>query len=764
MKCRLCQSLNTRLSSARIAGIYLIVGGLWIILSSYWASSRATAPDQFLTYEIAKGLTYVIFTGAMLWFLCRSWSNQIKEAVETKERTLLKYQTYVKNSPIAIAVVDREGRLLEVNAAITTLTGYGPEELKKKTIFDLDRTVSLEETANVFAEVFEKGHATQERVIQRKDGTHLDIKVDGICFDNNQAIFFSTDITERIQNERKLLMLNAMLRAIRRVNKAIVEENEVDDLLQKICDVLVQDRDFKHAWIVLLDSDGKPVHYSDAPALPDADRLKAFLNEGKLEACLAEMPAEDGLVVAKDPHSECPDFPVMRGLEGCALLGMHFKYDNHEGYIALMANPNVVDDAEEIGLFREVCGDLQYGLHTMRMEQEKAQALNDLLIAKQAAENADKAKDDFLAVMSHELRTPLNPIIGFSEMLLQDATSEPERTYAEAIFQAGNRQLELIDEILHYLRLYRGTVEITSETFSLCELCESVIHDAASNAKASKLDLSLTNGAKGKPVSPEFEVSSDEQVIRRMLDNLIGNACKYTAEGYVRLDLSESDRSPGEFLFTVEDSGIGIASDDQGKLFEAFSQADSSYTRRHEGIGLGLAICKKLADLLGGDISLSSKPHCGSTFTLRLPLSASSGPKPVATTKHHPTPDKFDQPVQILSVDDKPDNLFVLEKMLHQAGGQVHRAENGAVAVESCSKHHYNVILMDLAMPVMNGLDACQSIRSQGLNRETPIIAVTADVTPETHLRCKNLGMQSVLIKPIKACDLIDTIQEHVKI
>lgn len=757
---------RTHLSPLRITAIYVIVGGLWIILSSRWASAHAAEPGFFLQLEIVKGLLYIALTAALLWFLCRSWSRQLKKTAEAQHQTQVRYEAYVKNSPVSITVVDRQGKILEANAATEELTGYSCGELQGMHIFDLDATIGKDETARVFSEIFEKGQAVRERIVLRKDGTHIDVQVEGVRFEGEQAICFSSDITERIQHERKLLMLNAMLRAIRRVNKAIVEATEIEDLIQKICDVLVQDRDFKHAWIALMGKDGRPVHYCDAPKLKDAAKLKAFLNEGKLEACLSETRSEDGLVVAKEPCSQCPDFPIMQGLEDCALLGMHFKYDHMDGYIVMMANPEIVEDEEEISLFREVCGDLQYALHMIEVESEKTQALADLIEAKQAAEDANKAKDDFLAVMSHEMRTPLNPIIGFSEMLVETIRSEPEKTYVDTILKAGNRQLELIDDILQYMQLHRSKVKMTPGNFRPFDLCESVIRDASS-ANSSKLDLRLTNGAHGKAISKDLEVVSDQQALRGILDNLINNACKYTKKGQAQLDLSEVSDSPGEFIFTVKDTGIGIEPDIREKLFEAFSQADSSYTRRHEGIGLGLAICKKLVDLLNGKITVESTPGQGSTFTVRLPLDASSSAAKAALApgenKARVPHARFDQSVHVLAVDDKPDNLFVLDKMLTRAGGQVTRAEDGAVAVELCREHEYDIILMDLAMPVMNGMEASQAIRAGSSNAKTPIIAVTADASPEIQKPCEKAGIQAILTKPIKSGELIELIQKHLR-
>lgn len=767
MKSGISHKYKPPLSPARITAIYVIVGSLWIVLTSFWADQYFQIPNNYSYFETSKGLIYVALTALLLWWLCRSWSRQISAAVKRHESAQPQYETYVKNSPISITVINQKGNIEEANTATEVLTGYSKEELETMNIFNLDATQSPEETAAVFEEIFTHGQASKERLIRHKDGSHKHIVVDGVHFEADHAICFARDITDRKISERKLLMLNAMLRAIRRVNKAIVEVPDTGQLIQRICDVLVEDRDFKHAWIALLNSDGRPQHYCDSPSLADAGKIKDFLNEGKLQDCLSNSTAQDGLILARKPVEQCPDFPMMEGLENCALLGMHFTYDHSEGYIALMANPAVIDDEEELSLFREVCGDLKYALHTIRIEAEKTQAMVDILQAKQAAEAANKAKDDFLAVMSHELRTPLNPIIGFSEMLLEETKSENEKIYAETILKAGNRQLELIDDILHYTRLHRGAAKINPENFHLVELCESTLHEAS--VDAGELELRFTNGGNGVAVSQAQEVFSDQVVIRSILDNLIGNACKYTNEGKVTLDLSQSEENAGEYIFSVKDTGIGIEPTVQELLFEPFSQADSSYTRRHEGIGLGLAICKELVGLLNGDISVESTIGVGSTFRVRLPivpivpkedLTKMDSHKEKQITNKYP---QFDRSLNILIVDDKPDNLFVLEKLIERAGGQVTQAEDGEAALESCKSNVYDAILMDLAMPKMNGLEASKAIRTDGLNKSTPIIAVTADAAADVPEHCYAAGIQTVLTKPINARKLVETIQAQLK-
>jgi PAS domain S-box-containing protein len=250
----------------------------------------------------------------------------------------------------------------------------------------------------------------------------------------------------------------------------------------------------------------------------------------------------------------------------------------------------------------------------------------ELIKAKEDAEAANKAKDEFLAIMSHEMRTPLNPILGFADLMLDDCTTEPEISYLKTIISSGKRQLSLIDDILHYMRINGDNVEPRIETFKLVELCNTIIHDTLPSAHM--LKLRIENGKEGQEVPDNLEVNTDSLMLRRILENLLNNALKYTQQGSVTLSLSMKPPPVSVFKFSVHDTGIGISESHQNQLFNPFSQVDSSYTRKHEGVGLGLAICKKLTDLLEGEIKVQSELNKGSTFTLTLPLE-------IVTTETH---------------------------------------------------------------------------------------------------------------------------------
>lgn len=760
----IAQVLQTRLTPIRIVLIYFLVGSAWIILSALWLLQQNEGAEPVIAIEALKGMSFILVTTVLLWFLCRSWSKQVRSALTKFERSQSQYELYVKNSPIAISVIDKAGYFIEANEATQELTEYSAEELKKIRITNLVIS-DLEDTKKAFKDLFIDGYASRDRTIRCKNGSEKIIRVDGVRHTENQAITFSRDITDRKQNEYKLLRLNAMLRAIRRVNQAIIWAPEIDELIRKICEILVEDREFKHAWIALLDDDGTPLHYHDAPELKDAKKLKSFLQAGKLPKCIENTKTEDGLILANRPVEQCPGFPIMEGVEDCALIGVEFSYDNSFGYIALMADRAAVHDQEEIDLFREVAEDLRFGLKSISAENERKQAAEDLLIAKQAAEKANRTKDEFLSVMSHELRTPLNPIMGHCSLLLDEIQVGSQRQSLEQINRSSERLLALIEDILFFSQLQDDTVR-GAKPFKLLEFSNTVARDCREQYQEKTIHFENGTGNFG-PIQPDTFVLSDREHIQRILRELLSNACKYTHEGdiHFRVGQRELDSGKLEVLFEVEDSGIGIEKELLDKLFNPFTQVDSSHTRRYEGIGLGLAICRKIAQILGGSLTAESQPDVGSCFRFRIQLE---------TTKSGTFPDQKTQPkanqrpasaARALVVEDHPGNACVAQTMLKRLGLDTDWAEEGQSAVEMCRNNDYQFILMDLSMPVMNGFDTTREIRkSDTSNQNTPIIGFTAHTSPDVKEDCYKAGMDGFIAKPIRIKAFKESIDQYLSI
>ena len=386
----------------------------------------------------------------------------------------------------------------------------------------------------------------------------------------------------------------------------------------------------------------------------------------------------------------------------------------------------------------------------------------ELIKAKEGAEAASRAKDEFLSVMGHEMRTPLNPILGFAELLRQNITTKPESDYIKTIITAANRQLRLIEDILEYMRINRGEIKPSIEAFSLPKLCQLAVSDA--QVFAGSLNLSFAADLALLDAAGDCWVESDRTMLRRILDNLLNNACKYTNDGSITVTLKRSTSNSDCFIIAVTDSGIGIDAQNQQKLFDAFSQADSSYTRQHEGLGLGLAICKKLLTILDSNITVESEMGVGSTFSLHLPLKEiREGTIKATSLAPLPQPRKLIAPCHALIVDEQIDHRFFVRSLLESYGCQVTEAVDTEVAIELCKQNKYDVILMDLAIALIDGKEASKLIRNaSNKNHSTPIIAVTADITPQVEAACLADGIQHCISTPVSSKALYNLINLYV--
>lgn len=401
---------------------------------------------------------------------------------------------------------------------------------------------------------------------------------------------------------------------------------------------------------------------------------------------------------------------------------------------------------------------------TARDITERIRTQEELVRAKERAESANRAKDEFLAVMSHEMRTPLNPIMGFTALLL-DQCPPSQRLLLQTIHDSSERLLDLIDHILDYTRLDLTGIEPKWSEFCLLELCDFVLDEIRPNAD--ELDLQFQNGFGDlAPIPSDLMVRSERNMLLRILENLLGNACKYTKSGFVRLAVGmrpPSDDDTASFEFAIVDSGIGMSEATIGRLFQPFTQADSSYTRPYEGVGLGLAICSKLVNFLGGRIDVSSKLGAGSQFTVILPIRIAFPPQ---HQQDEESPDqeslvkKLSHPLRVLIAEDKADNAQVAEAFVHAFGGRATCVENGADAVAICDRETFDVILMDLSMPVMDGVEATSQIHADGKrNEDTPIIALTAHVSAAVEQQCRRAGMDGFIKKPIRVDDLFNPLE-----
>jgi signal transduction histidine kinase/CheY-like chemotaxis protein len=370
-------------------------------------------------------------------------------------------------------------------------------------------------------------------------------------------------------------------------------------------------------------------------------------------------------------------------------------------------------------------------------------------VARRRAEEADAVKTRFLALMSHEMRTPLNSVTGYAEVLARRPAMEPEaRLQLDHIQRSGECLLMLVEDVLE---VSRGDETLDLQPLVLATLLKAAVETGRPAAAEKGVDLTLEI----RPAAAG-SVTGDRRRLRQALNHLIGNAVKFTDQGTIRV---VADRIDGDLVITVADTGCGLDTTQADALFEVFVQGDDSISRRHGGAGIGLALVKRHADIMGGAISVASRPGEGAIFTLRLPLPAAAGRaidgieatgRPDDRAGPDGTDTRVERSPRVLVVDDHPSNREVARLMLTAAGCEVVEAADGDEAVDMARAGLFDLILMDVRMPRVDGLAATRQIRSlPGAVAHTPILAVTADAMPADAARCLAAGMNAHLAKPI---------------
>ncbi|MBF0310372.1 MAG: response regulator [Magnetococcales bacterium] len=400
----------------------------------------------------------------------------------------------------------------------------------------------------------------------------------------------------------------------------------------------------------------------------------------------------------------------------------------------------------------------------LRDISDRKRAMEALKSAKEQAENATLIKSRFLATMSHEIRTPINSLLGMGELLLETTLTEEQRHFLEVSNQSGEALLALINDILDLSKIEAGQLDLETTPFDLPNLLKGTVEILQLLAvdKGNELVLEL---AEGLPCW----VSGDPGRLRQVFLNLIGNAIKFTEKG--RVTVTAQTMPDGELLFGVADTGIGIAEDKLEAIFQPFHQADSSVTRKHGGTGLGLTICREIIQHMGGDIRVESRVGEGSRFWVRVPLARTVSPGMVA--EEAPVPQE-DHPLfmprqggdpAILLVEDSEDNQQLIRAFLKKIPCRLMIAEHGVRALELVKAEVFDVILMDIQMPVMDGLTATRAIRAWERERglpAVPILALTAHAMKEVADEVREAGCDLYLTKPISRKRLVEALQPYI--
>ncbi|CAN5625151.1 hypothetical protein BH10PSE5_BH10PSE5_14390 [soil metagenome] len=387
------------------------------------------------------------------------------------------------------------------------------------------------------------------------------------------------------------------------------------------------------------------------------------------------------------------------------------------------------------------------------LEQRVAERTEALKVLAVEAQAGSRAKSEFLSTISHEIRTPLNGVLGMAQVMERGELTAPQRERLAIVKASALTLLGVVNDVLDISKIEAGNMTVTPADFRLDQFADGIrrLYSVLAQEKGLAFDLVLRDSAPGSRFG-------DEVRLRQIVSNLVSNALKFTATGAINVDMrGDADG----IVIEVRDTGAGIAPADQAHVFDRFVQADGSNTRRAGGTGLGLAICRELTQLMGGEISMVSEPGVGSSFTVRLPMPASTGvAQEVTATTSRPVVEGG----RILVVDDNPTNRLVLQTMLADFGLDTGTAHDGIEAVSAWESGDWDAILMDIRMPRMDGLDATRAIRageSCAHRARTPIIAVTASVLSHETEAYRAAGMDDVVAKPVESQTLLDALSRQ---
>ena len=587
-------------------------------------------------------------------------------------------------------------------------------------------------------------------------------------------------ITERQAAEARIARLTQLYAALSHCSQAIVRSSSMEELFPKICKGAVEFGGLRMAWIGLVD-EASGALCPVASHGEGTDYLKEI--KASTDAREARGRGPTGTSIRENRPVWCQDFqndpttapwrePGARfGWRAAASLPLRRGGKSIGALVVYSDKPDVFDE-ESRELLEEMAADVSFALDSLDNEAEHKKAeealrdLNRHLEGETAraaelaveAQAAARAKSEFLALMSHELRTPLNGVLGFAELLSRTRLDVEQQEFTKTILGSGTHLLDLVNDILDFSSIEKGRMPIESAPISLASLVESSCRTIQKAAADKGLEFSCVTAAD----VPE-EIMGDARRIRQILINLLGNAIKFTRRGSVVLEVSPATLEDGPALdFSVEDTGPGIATETVGYLFKPFTQADTTVSREFEGTGLGLAISLRLAEAMGGTLGVVSTPGEGSRFTFRLPLrdgaraaaksgnsDPSSGPEkpgravPVPLSGH-----------PVLVVEDDSSSRILAGKMLAILGCRAEFATNGQEAVDAFAPEEFSAILMDMQMPVMDGVEATRKIRESESGTRVPIIAFTANVMEADRERCLAAGMDAVLTKPFKMAEL----------
>jgi len=661
-------------------------------------------------------------------------------------------ENLIESTPEAIAIIDTSGNISLINKEFSNLFGYTSEEVIGKPVNDLVVPDDLKEEALTIDKLALKNLKEVRQTLRKdKHGNRIQVLiiVTAIVIKNETVAFMA--IYRDITAEKKNQLLQEILYNISTEALRLFDIKEIYPIIVK---ELSKIWDTDNFFIALYDKS------SDKLSFPFFEDEKDIFHEISAKKTITGWVIRNNKSVLLKENDlrlleESGDIELF-GTQCKVWMGVPLKVENDT--IGVMCLQDYSDEnkftIDDLYVLDFIANHVAVAIH-------REIILDNLIQARKKAEDAAQATSFFMSTMSHEIRTPLNEVIGITNLLLQGNPGKDQIDYLKTLRFSGNHLLTVVNDVLDYNKIESGRIIFEKTQFNLSNFLDDIMRSYSFRSKTKNLSFEVI-----KSSNLPSEVIGDPIRLNQILSNLLSNALKFTITGGITLSVRELKRKKNQtkLEFIVADTGIGIPVDKHSVIFERFAQASTDTTRKFGGTGLGLTICKRLLELQGGTITLESEPGKGSSFRFDLTMIVS---EKGSTMQNAELPEDYSglEGKNILVAEDNKINFFVVNKFLEGWGAIVTHAEDGQSVLDLLEKKDFDLILMDLHMPGMDGIEAIRIIRKSESPkiRNIPIVALTAAIIFESKYENEDLDVSGYILKPFKPRDLFEKIRNHVR-